>query len=133
MTKIKKKTAPTSITVNQIKSWLLGILEFQKEDWVPDSVQWNTIKDRIFALEDTVIEKEVVRQDYYPAPHKEVYKTSPLPVYPEELPPSLTAAQQGVTYPPIPVKTGPPIASGLPQIKTPSIDTSTSEYRSPFD
>lgn len=49
---LKKKTKQQPISAKELKFWLDGILEFQTSDWIPSKEQWNTIKDKIFSLED---------------------------------------------------------------------------------
>lgn len=57
----KKKSSGNSkpLTAKELKHWLQGILEFQKNDWNPDKVQWETIKEKIFNLQEG--SSEIVR------------------------------------------------------------------------
>ena len=58
--KVKKEYTNDTVSVKQIKDWLRGILEFQKEDWSPNPEQWETIKNKIFNLDET----ETIQQQY---------------------------------------------------------------------
>lgn len=40
------------LTVTELKFWLSGILEFQTNEWIPNKNQWETIKNKIFELEE---------------------------------------------------------------------------------
>ncbi len=52
------------VTPKELKDWLKGILEFQNASWSPNTEQWDTIKEKIFSLDDeTVISKEVYRKE----------------------------------------------------------------------
>lgn len=56
--KLKPVTSkPTPISPKELKFWLMGILEFQSDDWVPNEQQWANIKDKIFNLTEEKIEK----------------------------------------------------------------------------
>ncbi len=74
MAKIAKKNSK-SISAKEIKAWLRGIQEFQPEGWTPSKAQWDAIRDRIFSLDEDVVEHsqfEVSRStrvvDFVPAP-----------------------------------------------------------------
>lgn len=49
-TKAVEDTSP--ISSKELKFWLKGILEFQSDDWIPNAEQWDSIKNKIFNLED---------------------------------------------------------------------------------
>lgn len=49
-----KMTIKKDTTITEIQYWLQGILEFGGDGWVPNSDQWETIKEKIMSLvEDT--------------------------------------------------------------------------------
>lgn len=54
--RIKDKKVQSStgkkLTVTELKFWLSGILEFQTNEWIPNKNQWETIKNKIFELEE---------------------------------------------------------------------------------
>jgi hypothetical protein len=67
----------SGVNAKEIKAWLRGILEFQPAGWAPNAEQWDSIKERIFMLEevDTTSSPEVnmvsrhqehVQQHYQP-------------------------------------------------------------------
>ena len=63
-TKQVKSTKP--ITVQEIKFWLSGILEFQDEGWLPNREQWENIKEKIMSLDETIKEVKVPMQNVLP-------------------------------------------------------------------
>lgn len=59
MKKIKKNNKPvTKISPKELKFWLRGILEFQSDEWIPNKEQWDSIKAKIFALEEELIAEQ---------------------------------------------------------------------------
>lgn len=44
-----------TVSVNEFKNWLSGVLDFQPDDWVPDHGQWNKILSKINQLEEHVV------------------------------------------------------------------------------
>jgi hypothetical protein len=48
----------TTVSVNEFKNWLDGVLDFQPEGWSPNAEQWEKIKNKIDQLEDTVVERQ---------------------------------------------------------------------------
>jgi len=41
-----------TVSVSEFKNWLTGVLDFQPEDWVPDSGQWEKILNKIMQLDE---------------------------------------------------------------------------------
>lgn len=58
MAKKKINKINEKVNAKELKDWLRGILEFQANTWAPNATQWTTIKDKIFALEETVPERK---------------------------------------------------------------------------
>lgn len=42
-----------AVTVQELKNWLEGVLDFQEEGWAPNTDQWEKIKKKIFNLEES--------------------------------------------------------------------------------
>lgn len=40
------------VSIQELKFWLSGILEFQDKEWTPNKEQWENIKTKIFDLEE---------------------------------------------------------------------------------
>ena len=57
---------PVRVSVNEFKNWLSGVLDFQPDDWVPNAVQWEKIRNKIEQLEETKV--EVMQVNSEPAP-----------------------------------------------------------------
>lgn len=51
--KMKAQAESRPISAKELKFWLEGILEFQDDKWIPNAVQWKSIQDKIFNLEET--------------------------------------------------------------------------------
>jgi hypothetical protein len=49
----KKTKSNEKIKVRDFKMWLSGFLEFQTDDWVPNKLQWDLIKNKLNNLEET--------------------------------------------------------------------------------
>lgn len=52
MSKKKTKTETSKMSLQEFKSWLKGIMEFQDDSWTPRPEQWRSIVDKIMDLED---------------------------------------------------------------------------------
>jgi len=154
--KTKTKTMdPRAMTVFEFKSWLLGILEFQEDGWVPNLEQWKTIKSIVENLKETAT--VVVNQE-----QNEFYRTNLQPR--EQIGDMVTHSTTGIgesrpvhvselrkeelilnpAARPVIQKTGNPtqtidpvtgktITSTGTMVKTASVDTSDGNYTSGFE
>lgn len=81
----KKATASkTSKTVStsEIKQWLRGILEFQPAEFTPTAQQWAVIRDKIFALDETVPEYTAsFEAQHRQTPQQQQQRTQSAPQY----------------------------------------------------
>ena len=102
-----------SVSLNEFKSCLSGVLDFQPEGWVPDDGQWTKILDKINQLNDTTsimappvspakgIESAVStqpesRKPKNPRPHPPLSNDKvKLPPLPERKPDQLVVQSQG--------------------------------------
>lgn len=56
---MKKK----KFTVPEFKTWLEGIMQFQKDDWSPTREQWDEIYDKIMNLKEPVNKEKTTLND----------------------------------------------------------------------
>lgn len=57
--KAKSTKSNKTVSVQEIKYWLSGIIEFQDKGWIPNKEQWENIKDKIMSLDETIREVQV--------------------------------------------------------------------------
>ena len=131
--KRQKRKNKEEITLRDFRQWLSGVEDMQGTDWIPDSKQWNIIRDKINTITDDVAGNE---QDV-------VIPSGPVP-RPPFIPPNgapnsfdLTPQLQPSGVPPAPLsqKANSTMASsdqpGIPTT-TPDIDTTSGTYNSGF-
>lgn len=122
-----------NISLSDFRSWLQGVEDMQADDWVPNSIQWKKIRQKINQIEEVEIPSRVAPQ--YTAPQQFV----PPPSYPVPRP----MAEMPVMVPPGPsaleVPGGPRVSTFVPpqiprldNTKTPDIDTSNGQYTTNF-
>lgn len=55
-------TTEELITAREFKIWLEGVEEMQDDEWIPSSVQWKKIREKISNIEDTVVPQAPTQQ-----------------------------------------------------------------------
>jgi hypothetical protein len=71
MSLVKKQkkviTEKTSISVNEFKSWILGVQDMQGADWCPSSDQWKKVLMKIAILQEVVYSNNTpIQHNYQP-------------------------------------------------------------------
>lgn len=44
-----------TVSVNEFKNWLEGVLDMMPKDWVPDAEQWGKVRNKIDQLDDSPV------------------------------------------------------------------------------
>jgi hypothetical protein len=149
-------------SVKELKSWLSGILEFQPVDWCPSPEQWKTIQERINNLveepvstvvryQDTTVENDpqINRQIRQPRQQQQPtalfddsgasqQQDNSVLSIPEGIPPEILGTSiPGAQVPAVngsveTLSSRVLVTNGAKAIRTPSVDTSAGNYKSPF-
>jgi hypothetical protein len=118
-------TKLNKLSVREFMSWLSGVEEMQDEGWTPTGTQWKRIRDKINLIDDTPAPtSRVVAPSQPDSGRPTTFGPTAPPVYtPSNMVANPAADLAGKPF--LPEQPGQPA-------RTPSIDTSSGIYGSPF-